>query len=361
MTDVMLRPDLKTAGGEVSDILFKKRFVGTLTLVYRESDRISGSLQLEKEVLSESEKEEVYDFVHEHVQSLIHALQARDCEVMVTYSSFDHVIATERTNAWQDEDIVYTDADDDFDSEWVDNDSRLVDEPPSLRDEYSMGAYDLVIVGESRNAVEYHVYDRDQHWVAEAFVRLYGSDATGTVNWMVEPTEDEVDMVADLIVNDFDPDEVDTFVLDMTFNDEVIETIELTHQDLLDEEDLLSAEDLEEETAYETLLDSREASINKEDYSVALARDDGDVLTYEIYQQSRGGLPIGTATIDISQRQLTGFIDFRDPGTTDDREYIATILMQELDKEKDYDTINLSMMHRNKLIEEMLFETEQVH
>jgi hypothetical protein len=360
MTDVMLRPDLKTAGGEVSDILFKKRFVGTLTLVYRESDRISGSLQLEKEVLSELEKEQVYDFVHDYVQSMIHALQARDCEVMVTYSSYDHVIATERPEAWQD-DAAYADIDDDYDYEWVDNDSRFEDEPPTHRDEYSMGGYELVIVGESRNAVEYHVYDRDQHWVAEAFVRMYGSDATGTVNWMVEPTEDDIDMVSDLIVNDFDPDEIDTFVLDMTFDDEVIETIELTHEDLLDEEDLLSAEDLEDEAVYETLLDSRVASINEEDYSVALARDDGDVLTYEIYQQSRGGLPIGTATIDISQRQLTGFIDFRDPGTTDDREYIATILMQELDKEKDYDTINISMMHRNKLIEEMMFETEQVH
>ncbi|CRF29119.1 Uncharacterised protein [Mycobacterium tuberculosis] len=72
-------------------------------------------------------------------------------------------------------------------------------------------------------------------------------------------------------------------------------------------------------------------------------------------------MPIGTATVDISERQLTGFIDFREPGTTDDRELIATMLMEELDKEKDYEAINLTMMHNNRLIEEVLFETEYVH
>ena len=83
-----------------------------------------------------------------------------------------------------------------------------------------------------------------------------------------------------------------------------------------------------------------------------LVRDDKDVLTYEIYQQSRGGLPIGTATVDISHRQLTGFIDFREPGGADDRELIAMLLMEELDKEKEYDSFNVSMMVKNRLIDE---------
>ncbi|UUZ93913.1 hypothetical protein LJK87_04365 [Paenibacillus sp. P25] len=37
------------------------------------------------------------------------------------------------------------------------------------------------------------------------------------------------------------------------------------------------------------------------------------------------------------------------------------LLMQELEKERDYDVLNLSMMHKNRLIEEVLFESEQVH
>ena len=65
--------------------------------------------------------------------------------------------------------------------------------------------------------------------------------------------------------------------------------------------------------------------------------------------------------MDISSRQLTGFIDFREPGDSDDRELIATLLLDELDKEKEYETFNLSMLYRNKLIDEIMFETEQFH
>ncbi|MBP1154798.1 MULTISPECIES: hypothetical protein [unclassified Paenibacillus] len=335
MKHVMLRPDLRTAGGEVSDILYKNRFVGTLTLVYRESDRIAGALQLEKEVLSEDEKEEVFEDVHMYVEALVDAMQARACEVMVTYSSYDHVIATEAVAS------AHNRA---FNSDWVDYGTRLEDEHPNEREEYTMADYEMVVVGEDDDSVEYHVYDKNEDWVAEALLKVEDRSVIGTVDWLIEPAENELDIIADMLVLDFDDNEVDDFVIHMLHQNEIIETIELTHEDLLSDED---------PDVFQSDLQS--------EYSIMLARDDGDVLTYEIYQQSRGGLPIGTATVDISERQLTGFIDFREPGSTDDRELIATLLMEELDKEKDYEAINLSMMHKNRLIEEVLFETEQVH
>lgn len=347
MKHVMLRPDLKTSGGEVSDILYKNRFVGTLTLVYRESDRIAGSLQLEKEVLSEDEKEEVFDDVHMYVEALIDAMQARACEVMVTYSSYDHVIATEAVASAHNRASISDEEELDYDSDWVDYGTRLEDEHPNEREEYTMADYELVVVGEDEVSVEYHVYDKNEDWVAEALLKIEDRSVIGTVDWLIEPSENELDIIADMIVLDFDDNEVDDFVIHMRHDNEIIETVELTH------EDLLSVSDDEDSNVFQSGL--------QKDYSIVLARDDGGVLTYEIYQQSRGGLPIGTATVDISERQLTGFIDFREPGSTDDRELIATLLMEELDKEKDYVAINLSMMHKNRLIEEVLFETEHVH
>lgn len=347
MSSVMLRPDLRTAGGEVCDIVFKNRFVGTLTVVYRESARIAGSLQLEKEVLSEADKEEVFERVHEYVQAFMDAIEATACEIMVTYSSYDHVIATERAAAAHNNGWDEAEEDFDYDTDWADSDSGLEDEDTFDREVYTLADYELVVVGEDEDTIEYHVYDKDENWIAEAFMHTDGADITGTVNWMIEPEEKELDVVADLLVLDFDEDEIDTFVIHMLYDNEVIETIELTHEDLLEE----SEQESNELTEYG----------KKSDYSIVLARDDGDVLSYEIYQQSRGGLPIGTATIDISQRQLTGFIDFREPGSEGDRELIATLLMEELDKEKDYEALNLSMMHRNRLIEEVLFETETIH
>ncbi|TVY08280.1 hypothetical protein [Paenibacillus cremeus] len=346
MSSVMLRPDLKTAGGEVHDILYQQRFVGTLSLVYRENDRVAGTLQLEQEVLPESAKDEVFDTVHLYVQAFVDAVRARECEIMVTYSSYDHVIVTESAAANLDLDL----ADElDYDLDW-DSDDEIDLADPDIFDNGMMTTadFELVVVGESEDAIEYHIYDQNEDWVAEAILQIEDREVSGMVNWLIEPTEPELDVIADLLVLEFDDDQVDIFVIDMKFNDEIIETIELTHEDMLEDED--EADDI---------VWAEEYDIN--DYNIVLARDDGGVLTYEIYQQSRGGLPIGTATVDISQRQLTGFIDFREAGSSDDREAIAMMLMQELDKEKDYNLINLSMMHRNQLIEEVLFETEPFH
>ncbi|UJF31567.1 hypothetical protein [Paenibacillus hexagrammi] len=355
MSSIQLRPDLKTAGGEVCDILLGDQFVGTLTLVYREMDRIAGSIQLEHNLLTSQDKEHVYSFVQSHIQHMIDALYIQDCEVVVTCSDYDMVIATEpaRQSMESGSPSISRMDDDEADYEWVRDESRFDDVDPESWDQMDMAAdpkkqlgYELVIVNEKRNLVEYHVYDGDSEIVAEAILHVYGSEVVGEIHWKFDPFDEEMDHVSELMVEDFDDEETDTFVFHMIYNGETIDTIELTHIDLLDDGDEMWSE-LEEP--------------DRDDYSVILARDDGDTLTYEIYQQSYGGLPIGTATVDISQRQITGFIDFREPGSSDDRELIASLLLEELDKEKEYETVNLSMLFRNKLIDEILFETEHIH
>jgi len=367
MAAIQLRPDLKTAGGEVCDIVYEGEFAGTLTLVYRESDRLSGSVQLERQSLSASDKERVLAFVQEHVQGMVRALQAQACEVFVTCSDYELIIATEHAlqqtapeSALAAQRPAAAFHEDEADYEWVQDGSRFDDVDPDDGDEFHMAdggrggaasaesGYELVIVGEKRNRVEYHVYDEESELVAECAVVLYGADVVGEVNWCFDPFEEEMNQITELLVADFDETLIDTYVLHMNYNGETIDTIELTHRDLLDEDAFSRAPAAVDQ-------------LSSEDYTVVLARDDGDTLTYEIYQQSYGGLPIGTATVDISERQLTGFIDFREPGNADDRELIAMLLLDELDKEKDYETVNFSMLYRNKLIDEILFESEQVH
>lgn len=294
MTDVMLRPDLKTASGEVNDILWDHQFVGSMTLVYRENDRIGGAIQLEQEMLPIHAKQQVMAFVQQYVQSLIDALSVQSCDVLVTYSEYDHVIATDRLES----DFGAQNVEEDFDYEhdWSDYD-RLEDENLNEQNEYGMysqswdGAlqeplddgvdeyYELVIVAESRNRVEYHIYDDEQQLVAEADVYINGRDVNGTISWMLEPEEDEIEIITDLLVSDFDEDAVDTFVLHMEWEHDIIETIELTHEDLLDDDSSRLME----------MDDELEDTWNEDDYSIILARDDGDMLTYEIYQQSHGG------------------------------------------------------------------------
>lgn len=368
MAEIVLRPDLKTAGGEVSDILLKGRYVGTLLLVYRENDRISGSVQLEKESLSSKDKKAVVRFVTDHIQSIIHALKAQECDVLVTHSSYDHVIATdsyrsemvdEPAEMFEDEPEVIWVTDEDNLGEWdvseravieMDRDrSRYDDDPDEADNNYRNPVYyELVSTKESKNKMEYHVYDKDQEWVAEIFMRIIGPDVVGDIHWMFNPIDEEIEHMTDLVVSDFDPDAIDTFTIDHRFEGNIVETIELTHEDLLEDEPAAN----EAEVTNDELVD----------YTVVLARDDRDMLTYEIYKQSEGGLPIGTATVDISHKQLSGFIDFRSKvSMAGEREKIATMVMQELDKEKDYDTISFTMLQHNKPIDEIVFENETVH
>lgn len=370
MTDIRLRPDLKTANGEVNDILWDHQFVGSMTLVYRENDRLGGSIQLEQAMLPLNAKEPVMAYLQQYVQSLSDAMAVQSCDVLVTYSEYDRVIATDRIES--DFKVHNVEEDLDYEHDWWDAD-RLEDELPSEQNEYGMRSqswdgslqedfddgvdeyYELVIVAESRNRVEYHIYDDAQELIAEVDVHINGRDVNGTISWMIEPEEDEIEVITDLLVSDFDEDAVDTFVLHMEWDNDIIETIELTHEDLLEEDsDSLIAIDDDDD-------DDLDESWNEEDYTIVLARDDGDMLTYEIYQQSYGGLPIGTATIDISHRQITGFIDFREPGDSDDREQIAMLLMRELDKEKEFETFNVTMLFENRPFEELLFESEQLH
>jgi hypothetical protein len=346
MTGIRLKPDLRTSGGEVSSIVLKDKFVGLLTLVYRESDRLSGSIQLEKQSLSASDKQDVLAFMQSYVQQVTDALQARQCEVVVTYSSYDDVIGTDH---YEGEDL-------DFD--WEHDEVHLEDIDPRGKDELEMNepevlgkntlGYKLVIVEEKRNTMEYHIYDPNDELIAEANLHINGNDVAGDIYWRSYPFEEEMDEAVELIVSDFNEEEIDIFQFNMVFDGEVLDTVEWMHQDLIDE-------------ALEESLPVNTTSSNRADYTVVLARDDGDTLTYEIYQQSYGGLPIGTATIDISERSITGFIDFREAGEPDDREWIAMLLLEELDKEKEYEAAHLSMLHHNQLIDEMSFEMDRLH
>lgn len=374
MLHVTIRPNFKTAGGEVGDIMLGDVRVGTLTFVYRENDRIAGSVQLEQESLSGREKRQVIRYLRSHVQALIDALRARFCDVVVTCSVYDTVIATSgpardaRRLAPHSTDV---EKDFDYDCDWVEEDSRLEDFDPEERDSLEMrnahgsfaeqkpaqdgpdpeadgrrdpGSYRLALTREGRHGMEYHVYDGDEEWVAEVFVQVRGREVTGTVSWLFDPTDEDIERAAELVVNEFDDNQVDTFQLEMKYEGERIETIELTHRDVLG-----------------ASRDGARKKARAGRYRVVLARDDGDMLTYEIFKEEADSLPIGTATVDISQRQLSGFMDFQEPVVTEEAERIGALLMRELDKEKEFETINLTVLYKNEPIDEMRLEAGQLH
>ncbi|MFS1512004.1 hypothetical protein VQL36_06150 [Chengkuizengella sp. SCS-71B] len=338
MVDVMIRPDMRTSNGEVSDILLHNKYVGTCSIVYREGERIAGAVQLEEQSLDRFEKDRVTSFVKTYIQSLIDALHVDECDVIVSYSDYDHVIATEG-NVGEIEEII------EVDEYFNDNENEQdILEFSDDENENTQG-YELMIVGERKNAVEYHVYNENKQWIAEAFMSIFGTDVVGEVSWLREPTEDELNDVTELIISDFDEDEMDTFMIDMTYQGQLLETLELTHEELL------------EDTEYTIASDDAD-----DDFNIVLTRDDNEILTYDIYRSlNQGELPFGRATIDISELEVVGSIDVIDPGIPEEREQIAASLMQEIDKICDYNSFNLTMMYQNKPIDEIMLENDQFH
>ena len=326
MTRIEWRPDLRTTGGEVNDILVDGRFAGTMSLVWREGGRLTGSVQLDRDALRPRDKQRVLDQINDYVESFVLAAGVQTCEVFVTYSPFEQLIVTA------------DDAEDKLAGAWTDADDEL---------EWREAEYELVLVGKKRNRLHYHVYDDRRRWLAEAHLRAEDGRVTGTVQWRGEPDEDEIELVTELIVSDFDEDSVDEFRIDHRHGDELLETVELSHEDMPD--------------TPETRPVRAKKARGEANFKARLIRDDGDTLTYEIRSKADGNRPIGTATVDIRDRRLTGFIDFRERRHAEDAGAIAAVLMRELDKEKEYDGLNLSLMYRNKLIDEFVVENETVH
>ena len=424
MATIYLRPDLRTSGGEIQDILLNGRYAGNMSLVFRENDRIGGAVQLDRSALSEEDQERVISFVQDYIQEMIYAVRAVDCDVVVTSGGYERVIATRRDEAGRRKTVgdgvepsreaLFERAaesggprrsalgdgaaagrsvvghaggggsgadvfDPEDDGTLGDEDAEHLD--PLEMEETKAAYYELVVVGESRGRVDYHVYDEENRFVAEAEFRTRGHDGFGEIRFRFLPGEDEIEAVTDLIVSDFDEDEIDTFDIRVLHKGQELERIELAHEDL--ENGPADAASERDRSGRRDDLDGRSGRIGKADrsgrggrtdgeelaeaagrggrYIVTLARDDGDMLTYEIFDHHRGGPPIGTATVDISQRELTGFIEFSDPVGEDVREEAAIELMRELDKEKDYRSINLSVMCGNEKVDELMFEEEPVH
>ncbi|MDG0874744.1 hypothetical protein L5D93_20890 [Paenibacillus thiaminolyticus] len=89
---------------------------------------------------------------------------------------------------------------------------------------------------------------------------------------------------------------------------------------------------------------------------VILARDDGSAMLYDIYRDQNGSLPVGEATISTDGPEMSGYIDFRVPGTGADRACIGQELACQLAKDKQVQSLHLTMMFHNEMIDELLVD-----
>ena len=128
MGQITLRPELVTSSGEACGIMLDHQYVGSLTLLYREEDRIWGSVQLDEEVLDADEKEQVDLFIHQYIENMIDAVGAPEMLCILTYSYYDHIISTDQLG--QIEELIEEDEAQDYQMyETLEASYETVDEP----------------------------------------------------------------------------------------------------------------------------------------------------------------------------------------------------------------------------------------
>ncbi|MGF9695389.1 hypothetical protein [Paenibacillus sp. MABNR03] len=345
---VELIPDLRTSGGEVLDVMVNDQYAGSLLLVYREGDRLSGSLQMERELVSEDAEKHIIEQVHSYIRSLTDAVEAIYYEVLVSCGTLHSVLQNLEFDPERQSDDMDYEADkylDDMDSD----NSRLIpdaaNEAFTYEDREHVLEMELVTAG--RSISTYVFNDAGGNELAEASLKQYGADIQGEIHWYDVPLENQLDAAAELLVRELDEEVIDTITLRMWHQGNELESMEWVHRDFANESDE------EEYVEYEEWDNSDDEMDEAEDSCyVMLVRKDREFRVYELFLQERGGLPVGTATIDTSHADLTGYMDYQVLGTSAQRRELVEVLLQELDKELEFNTLHLTMLYRNQIIDE---------
>lgn len=346
---VELIPDLRTSGGEVQDIMVGGQYMGSLLLVFREGDRVSGSLQIEQNSLPDETEQYIVEQVHEYIRSLADAVSAAEYEVLVSCGTLYSVL--QKPESQTDMFNQSSRSEDTYNHDGQ-NDRAGVNEvhviPGSQAESFTYEdpehLLEMELVSAGRSISTYVFNDANGQELAEASLKQYGADVQGEIHWYDEPAENYQDAAAELLVRELDEEIIDTITIRMWHQGQEMESVEWVHRDFADEDEIESEEDLEEIEAAE------------EACYVMLVRKDREFRVYELFLQERGGLPVGTATIDTSEADLSGYIDYQVPGTSVQRKSLVEVLMRELDKELEFDTLHLTMLYRNQIIDEAKIE-----
>ncbi|KOY13305.1 hypothetical protein [Paenibacillus xylanivorans] len=346
---VELIPDLRTSGGEVQDIMVDGQYAGSLLLVFREGDRVSGSLQIEQDSLPDETEQVIVEQVHEYIRSLADAVSAAEYEVLVSCGTLYSVL--QKPESQTDVFIQSSRSEDTYNHDGK-NDRAGVNEvhviPGSQGESFTYEdpehLLEMELVSAGRSISTYVFNDANGQELAEASLKQYGADVQGEIHWYDEPAESYQDAAAELLVRELDEEIIDTITIRMWHQGQELESAEWVHRDFADEDEIESEEDLEVHEAAE------------EACYVMLVRKDREFRVYELFLQERGGLPVGTATIDTSYADLSGYMDYEVPGTSAQRKSLVEVLMRELDKELEFDTLHLTMLYRNQIIDEAKIE-----
>ncbi|MFD2699973.1 hypothetical protein ACFSVM_05805 [Paenibacillus shunpengii] len=346
---IRLRPDLRTSNGEVHDIMVEHQYAGSLILVFREGQRLAGSVQLDAESIPGDAKDEIIAYVQEYVLQFRDAVAAEHFDIMLSWGRVECVLGDEEVY----EEYTLDDVMDESSEEGlIEHGAFHTEEPSVFRYEAETGEMQIELISSGRNVSSYELQTGNGYRIAEAVLKQYGTDIKGMVDWLIDPDEEDLETAEELLVSEVNDEEIDTITIDMQFEGQRVALLELEHRDFveLDDEETEEGPDWDED-GMELNMTVHE-SVNENCYAT-LIRHDRDILTYELFFKENGGYPAATATVDISDDEISGYIDFNIHPSEEQREQLFLLMARELDKETDVNKLHLTMLYRNAVIDEI--------
>ncbi|MCM3783093.1 hypothetical protein M3231_08895 [Neobacillus mesonae] len=338
---IRLRPDLRTSNGEVQDIMVEHKYAGSLVLVFREGRRLAGSVQLDAESIPEDAKEEVLAYVQEYLLQFRDAIDAEHFDILLSWGQVESVLGDEE--GYDEGSII---------------EQRTFD--PEQQSVFSYenedGEIQIELISAGRNLTSFELQRGNGQPIAHAVLKQYGTDISGEVNWLNEPDEQELEIAEELLVSEVNEEEIDTITIDMKYEGNRIALLELEHRDFAEMDDESDEVPDWDEDGMELKISDRsepEYDYSEQECYAALIRHDRDILTYDLFFLNNGGYPAATATVDISEYDISGYIDFHIHPTEEQREQLVMLVARELDKETDVVELHMTMLYRNVVIDEI--------
>lgn len=244
MNKVVLKPELRTQGGETVSIYLNEDWAGDLYLVYREGEILTGTIQIDTQKVSENQLDVVEEEVRTYIEHLNSALGVQDSSVVMMYGDISSVVEMEPFDASveiEEEDLlmaddedetIYMEEEDDFEAYDAEEDfeggyaaAYVTDD-----DEYGEDEHHLSVVYENGEHTKYHLHDADHATIGVVAVDEIGNNVSGRVEFWKEPSEDETSDVARMLARTFNDSPKLSFT--MNYEDQHIGDMHMEHQDL---------------------------------------------------------------------------------------------------------------------------------
>lgn len=328
MARIQLEPECLTTGGEASGIMIDGQYVGSLLIVFREQDRLFGSIQIDEEKIDPEDKKDLDMFMHQHIEHILQARDIPECFVTVSYSEYDHIIAS---------------------------DDQALDEIEGFEQEESplnqqMDVMELVLFQAGEHYSEYELLDRNRELVALINVFFSAQHVTGQVIWQFEPNQHEIDMMLQLVISDFEIQHLQSFTLIMFQDREELTTIDLTRDDLFEFEQ--EHEVLQDLQPIESIGDG-----NGMTFELDLIRDDLNVLVYDVYERKDQTVKrVATTSVDLAGDDVTALVELIHLRERSARDLMVYTIIDELEEEEGLEALTVNLSYKGEILDEYIFE-----